>query len=107
MKVWSAADDELLRTLALRGLSEGEIAKRLQRNKSSVRGRARRLRWRLPVIGTGWCGHQPVQLELPEINLKGEAVMPQNQSLLLGISIGLFCALAVLALRYVAGVLAG
>jgi hypothetical protein len=33
--------------------------------------------------------------------------MPQNHSLLLGVSIGLFCALAILTARYVAVVLAG
>jgi DNA-directed RNA polymerase specialized sigma24 family protein len=40
---WSTADDELLRDLARRGLSEGEIADRLKRNKSSVRTRAKRI----------------------------------------------------------------
>ena len=40
---WSTADDDLLRDLARRGLSEGEIADRLKRNKSSVRTRAKRI----------------------------------------------------------------
>jgi hypothetical protein len=44
MKAWSAADDDLLRALAMRGLSEGEIADQLQRNKSSVRGRAAKIK---------------------------------------------------------------
>lgn len=40
---WSALDDDLLRILARRGLSEGEIAEQMQRNKSSVRSRAAKI----------------------------------------------------------------
>jgi hypothetical protein len=38
---------------------------------------------------------------------EGEKVMLQNHSFLLGVGIGLFCALAMLTVHYVAGVLAG
>jgi hypothetical protein len=38
---------------------------------------------------------------------KGEEVMMQHYSLLLGVGIGLFCALAILTARYVAVVLGG
>lgn len=37
---WTHDDDELLRSLAARGFSEGQIGEQLSRNKSSVRSRA-------------------------------------------------------------------
>jgi hypothetical protein len=40
---WSPADDDLLRALAMRGLSEGEIAEQMDRSKSSVRSRAAKI----------------------------------------------------------------
>ena len=40
---WSAADDDALRSLAALGLSEGEIAAKIGRNKSSVRSRAAKI----------------------------------------------------------------
>ena len=40
---WLLTDDDLLRALAMRGLSEGEIAEQMQRNKSSVRSRAAKI----------------------------------------------------------------
>ncbi len=39
---WLPADDEMLRSLALRGLSENEIAAEMQRSKSSVRNHAKK-----------------------------------------------------------------
>lgn len=45
-------------------------------------------------------------VRLVELRAEGEA-MKQNHSLLLGVGIGLFCTLAILTARYVAGVLAG
>jgi hypothetical protein len=45
-------------------------------------------------------------VRLGELRADGEA-MKQNHSLLLGVGIGLFCTLAILTARYVAGVLAG
>jgi adenine C2-methylase RlmN of 23S rRNA A2503 and tRNA A37 len=40
---WSSAEDDRLRELAMRGLSEGEIAEQIQRNKSAVRARASKI----------------------------------------------------------------
>jgi hypothetical protein len=47
------------------------------------------------------------QTEACRVGAEGEKVMLQNHSLLLGVSIGLFCALAILTVHYVAGVIAG
>ena len=41
---WLPADDDMLRSLARRGLSEGEIAAQMQRSKSSVRSRAEKVK---------------------------------------------------------------
>lgn len=41
---WLPADDDVLRALALLGLSEGEIGAKVDRNKSSVRSRAAKIK---------------------------------------------------------------
>jgi hypothetical protein len=41
---WLPADDDMLRSLAMLGLSEGEIAAKVDRNKSSVRSRAAKIK---------------------------------------------------------------
>jgi hypothetical protein len=41
---WSPAEDERLRKLALSGLSLAEIARQMERSKSSVRSRALKIK---------------------------------------------------------------
>jgi len=54
-RLWSAADDVLLRSLALQGLSESQIAAQTNRNKSSVRSRASKIK---VAIARYWNGIQ-------------------------------------------------
>jgi hypothetical protein len=52
---WSVSDHEILRSLALRGLSEAEIAAQMQRSKSSVRTNAATINVK---IARDWNGTQ-------------------------------------------------
>lgn len=54
-RAWTPAEDELLRSLALQGLSEGEISEQIGRNKSSIRSRAAKIK---VAIARDWNGIQ-------------------------------------------------
>ena len=56
-RAWLPEDDDALRSLASLGLSEGEIAAKVGRNKSSVRSRAAKIQ---VAIARDWNGTRKV-----------------------------------------------
>jgi DNA-directed RNA polymerase specialized sigma24 family protein len=54
-RAWTPDEDDLLRSLALQGLSEGEISEQVGRNKSSIRSRAMNIK---VAIERDWNGIQ-------------------------------------------------
>ena len=97
---WSPEEDGTTsKSGAVRPQLDGNCIHELQRKTSSVHGRAVGIKAR--VSSRSQITRRPVEKKICE----GEVT--QNRSLLLGVSIGLFVALAVLTARYVAGVLAG
>ena len=85
---WTSHEDIVLQRLAAAGKYAAAIAPEMNRSESAIRSRAKKL-------------------DITLARAQGEGKMMQNRSLLLGVAIGLFGALAVLTVRYVAIVPAG
>jgi hypothetical protein len=87
---WTPREDDLFRRMAETNIRPELIAAKLNRSVHAIKAHA-----------------YTIGLPLKWFKPKGEGKMTRNRSLLLGIGIGLFGALAILTARYVAVVLAG